>query len=287
MLPAHLGVEIPVVLADVVARADGRHGVAQRQVGLAARLEGDQLQPLHVHGVAGRVAAEPFCGASGAFGQQVAQPAPVGDLFDHAERGRGVAKGKGLALVVCGPQVAPLKHLHGKRQREAQRGGVEAKLVAQVVGAQHGIQVAHADGRPHGAGNLLVNARGTRVEIGAVQRVDALDALVGAAGAAQLRDRAGEIGRFLKGLQPGKRALLIVVGAEGRIQAVEIDPATEAGRLLLPAAQVVERDAAGKVRGQLFQGCRSKTGGCIPGRSTTALRRLEPITAPMPMRAAW
>ncbi len=187
---------------------------------------------------------------------------------------RGVAKGKGLALVVCGPQIAPLKHLHGKRQREAQGGGVEAELVAQVVGAQHGIQVAHADGRPHGAGNLLVNARRARVEIRAVQRVDALDALVGAAGAAQLHNRAGEIGRFLKGFQPGKRALLIVVGAEGCIQPVEIDPATEAGRLLLPAAQVVARDAAGKVRSQLFQGCTVEDGGM---HTWPQHDRLEPL----------
>ena len=129
-------------------------GVPQAKAFGEARLLTRQFQPLDVHGVAFRLAAEGLRGAAHPLGQQVAQAPPMGDALDQAQDGRGVAPFQRKGLIAG--QQAPLVQLQGKGDGHAGRDGIQAVAVAQSVGVENDLRIVDPAQGTKSVGRLVL-----------------------------------------------------------------------------------------------------------------------------------
>ena len=129
VLPSHLGVIVPIVLADVVARSDRRRGVAQGQIGLGAWLEADHLEAFDVQGVVVCFRANLRRSTLCPFGQDISESLAVGNCPDHAQHRLCFAEAEGHPQSLFGEHPL-LDTLHGHRQGEAKGRRVQTEVIA-------------------------------------------------------------------------------------------------------------------------------------------------------------
>ena len=108
---------------------------------------------------------------------------------------------------------------------------------------QNSIKIADADIRAHGAGDLLVNAAGPGVQVSGAIWMDGLDTVIGAARAGAGFDGPRQELLFFEAIDTIKSAGTVVIDAQGGIQTVQVNPATESRRFILPAAQIIVLNA--------------------------------------------
>ena len=131
-----------------------------------AHVIGGKLQTLHVHGVVGRGAADLLRRRLHAVGEQVAETLPVRHLVQQLHHGHVVAEGEWLAPGLRLRQQALLGEFHGEADGHARRHRVEAQLVAETVGGDDRIHVAHACGGAQRVEGLELGAFGHEAGIG-------------------------------------------------------------------------------------------------------------------------
>ncbi|OQB34948.1 MAG: hypothetical protein BWY09_02497 [Candidatus Hydrogenedentes bacterium ADurb.Bin179] len=108
-------------------------GVSEPLADRPSRLVGGQFQSFHVDS---EFLASEFLGqAFGAFRQQVADAAPVRNVFKHLRQGIGLAK-----MEPAVPQPLFLE-LHGEGDGAARRHGVHAEFIQLVIELQDLFQV--------------------------------------------------------------------------------------------------------------------------------------------------